>query len=589
MTTKPEATAAGGPVAQRLTEEPRAAEESKQLHTAAPVGEDFVELAPQFAEALDNCDFSQSGLTQLCGPDAVAALYRGEPEALAWALDHPPIDPDVEDSGEGDAATNETLRFLVRALILREPISPADLARALGGELSQQLIACGAFTCASREPQRVISAIDTRPVVLSNEQHIVFSDPDASIVPTAQPMEHVAGLGQASLTLARSVPSSPVDSLLDLGCGCGAQSLAQLGCARHVVATDVASRAVTFTRATLAGARSAIEPTLRPRIEVLKGAWFEPVAGRRFERIVSNPPFVVSPPEVDHIYRDSGLGLDNASKLVVSGAPEHLVPGGRAHLLAAWTHVAGEPWQARVAGWLPDSGVEAWVLERDCVDPATYVATWLRDEGVDPRSRNGRSKTRRWLNYLAQNEVEAIGFGFIAIENTGQPRSSVVAEELTAAFDDPLGPEVAEYFDRASWLRERGGEEILEARYRLRPGLAREEVTVADMDAQIGFEAAALRLTRTEGPRWSHEVDSHVAAIVAGLHPQGLTAGDVLELYAAAHGLDAAELHEPVAAILTDLVRHGLVLPADLRTDAASTSFEHLANTAAPPSHDQKE
>src|SRR5699024_3125662 len=58
--------------------------------------------------------------------------------------------------------------------------------------------------------------------------------------------------------------------------------------------------------------------------ELLSGPWFDPVAGRRFDRIVANPPFVVGTSEVGHSYRESGLVLDGASSTVVSGAPEHL-------------------------------------------------------------------------------------------------------------------------------------------------------------------------------------------------------------------------------------------------------------------------
>ena len=102
-------------------------------------------------------------------------------------------------------------------------------------------------------------------------------------------------------------------------------------------------------------------------------------------------------PEVGHVYRDSGLNLDAASELVISQAAEHLTPGGTAHLLAAWVHRGEESWQQRVASWLPDTGVAAWVIERDVVDPAHYVSTWLEDESIDVRSPEGIQRSRQWL------------------------------------------------------------------------------------------------------------------------------------------------------------------------------------------------
>ena len=45
-------------------------------------------------------------------------------------------------------------------------------------------------------------------------------------------------------------------------------------------------------------------------VELLDGPWLAPVAGRRFDLIVSNPPFVPGPARVDYVYRDSGQAGD---------------------------------------------------------------------------------------------------------------------------------------------------------------------------------------------------------------------------------------------------------------------------------------
>lgn len=127
-----------------------------------------------------------------------------------------------------------------------------------------------------------------------------------------------------------------MDSALDLGAGSGVQALAQLGCASQVTLTDVHPRALDMAEATLAAAGAL------PQAELLERSWFEPVAGRTFDRIVANPPFVVGPPDIGHVYRDSGLDLDGATQLVVATAPEHLTEGGVAQLLGAWAHVRGE-------------------------------------------------------------------------------------------------------------------------------------------------------------------------------------------------------------------------------------------------------
>jgi len=494
-----------------------------------PVTDLAAELTAFFAEA----GFTADGLAAHLGPDALDALYRGEPAAVRYAT-----------------ADDSALSGLIRAFILRDPLPATALADLVGASLAARLIDA---RVAHADPHGTVRlALDIRPHVIVGEDRWVFSDPDAALTVRVPGPDHVLGVGAASLSLLQSTPVTPVDSVLDLGTGSGVQALGQLGAA--VTATDVHPRALDLAEATFAGAGA--------DVELLEGPWFEPVAGRRFDRIVANPPFVVGLPEVGHVYRDSGLNLDGASELVISQAPGHLTDGGTAHLLAAWVHTHEQSWQQRVASWLPDTGVAAWIIERDCADPALYVGTWLRDESIDPRSPEADERTRAWLAHFDAHGVTGIGFGFVAIRMIGDQPSEILAEEMPQSFTDPLGPEVEEYFERTAWLRDRTTDEIADARFRPRPGLAREEISVPDEDAGVGFTRVALRLTRTDGPRWSHDVDTHLAAIVAGLHPQGLSLRETAELYAMANGLDEQSLVSAAVPAVVDLVRHGLVMPA---------------------------
>jgi len=74
---------------------------------------------------------------------------------------------------------------------------------------------------------------------------------------------------------------------LDLGTGTGAIALALAHERPHwqIAATDVSAAALAVAR------KNAVTLQL-PQVEFLCGAWFEPLAGRRFEFIVSNPPYV---------------------------------------------------------------------------------------------------------------------------------------------------------------------------------------------------------------------------------------------------------------------------------------------------------
>ncbi|WP_258934412.1 50S ribosomal protein L11 methyltransferase [Nesterenkonia pannonica] len=100
------------------------------------------------------------------------------------------------------------------------------------------------------------------------------------------------GIGQASLTLAASTHRRQVATALDIGTGCGIQLLHLLLHADHVVGTDLSERALTCARFNLLlnAPTLRLDPqNLHSRVELLHGSLLEPVAGRRFDLVVSNP------------------------------------------------------------------------------------------------------------------------------------------------------------------------------------------------------------------------------------------------------------------------------------------------------------
>lgn len=509
------------------------------------------ECAPELIDLLQRRGLTAAGLAGHLGPAATEALYRGVPAAVRHVLGTADID------------------VLIRAFLLHDAVPRSCFERAVGPSLTQKLIDARAATTPDSETVRVI--VDIRPHTIDGHDRWVFSDVDASLVDHVPGRDHVLGVGAASLSLMRSTPTSPVESVLDLGTGSGVQLLGQLGSARTLTGTDIHPRALDFARATVSGATvaGATAPTSTadgPQVELLTGPWFEPVAGRTFDRVTANPPFVVGPPEVDHIYRDSGLALDGATEKVASEVVDYLAPNGTAHLLGAWVHTAeGGSWRQRVAAWLPSTGVAAWVIQRDVADPAQYVATWLEDESLDPRSAAGQERTARWLQYFADNDVTGIGFGFIAIQRIGDDEpSDILAEEMEQPFHGSLGPEVEEYFARAEWLRGKDRNDLSDCQFLVRPSAALEQVSLPDAESRQGFAPAVWRLTRTDGPRWSHDIDKHLASLLAGLNPQGLGLGETAELYAFAQGLDAEELVDSAVSAAVDLIRHGFLIPTDL-------------------------
>ncbi|HUI58794.1 MAG TPA: peptide chain release factor N(5)-glutamine methyltransferase [Steroidobacteraceae bacterium] len=88
---------------------------------------------------------------------------------------------------------------------------------------------------------------------------------------------------------ALALVSAPQASVADLGTGSGAIALALASERREwrITATDRSERA-------LATARANAKSLSLAHVEFLPGNWFEPLAGRRFDLLVSNPPYIAA-------------------------------------------------------------------------------------------------------------------------------------------------------------------------------------------------------------------------------------------------------------------------------------------------------
>lgn len=139
--------------------------------------------------------------------------------------------------------------------------------------------------------------------------------------------------------------ATPALRALDLGTGAGPIALALAHDRPHwqITATDVSEAALALARTNAVALR-------QPQVEFLLGSWFEPLGGRSFDRIVSNPPYVAGD---DPVLLQAPLCYEPRVALTTEGdalcdlrriiraAPAHLARGGWL-LLEHGTTQAGE-------------------------------------------------------------------------------------------------------------------------------------------------------------------------------------------------------------------------------------------------------
>lgn len=114
---------------------------------------------------------------------------------------------------------------------------------------------------------------------------------------------YVMGIGGSTITLSQLTIRRPSRHTLDLGCGCGVHAFLAAPHSRQVAAVDLNPRAVQL---------AAFNARLN-NINCLEGDFFGPVGEQKFDLIISNPPFVISP-ETRFIYRDGGMEADSVCR-----------------------------------------------------------------------------------------------------------------------------------------------------------------------------------------------------------------------------------------------------------------------------------
>ena len=477
---------------------------------------------------------------------------------------------------------------LTALFMLGEPVSATALDAALPRTAAAGAVAIG-LVGEPDETGCVRALVDLRPHEAVDDagevRWWVASDLGELVTGRALAPDHVLGVGGAGLTLAGLTPRTPVRTALDLGCGCGIQTLYLLRHAEHVVATDISTRALAFTafNAALAGvsvtgasgAGSDIAPSSGldseadatsgsdsapdtasgvGRLELLHGSLLEPVAGRRFDLIASNPPFVLTPPAV----REAGLPLmeyrDAGGPILpglVAGIGDHLEPGASAVMLGNWEHRGTGSWRDAVAAWLPE-GLDAWVIEREFQDPVEYATMWLRDGGLTPERDPGAfdSALEAWIDDFEARDVRGVGFGYLIVHRPQSPREPWrLLEEVTTSGQGVLGPHVAEVLEVRERLAGLDDDAVADLCPLLAPDVTEERHLVPG-----AAEPTVILLRQGGGLGRTLQASTAVAAL-AGVADGELSVGQVASAVAALSELNAADA-AALRAEMVEATRH---------------------------------
>lgn len=274
-----------------------------------------------------------------------------------------------------------------------------------------------------------------------------------------QPADLVLPIGPSGMYLAAITIRRQVGSALDLGCGCGIQSLLISRHATHVTATDINPRALALTRlnAALNGASN---------IETLEGSYFEPVDGRTFDLIVANLPYVITP-ENRLIYRDLGSTDDLPIRRNVEQVPEHLNEGGFGQLMLNWIHGAEQPWYEPISAWTTRHNADSWLIYSHSKTPEEYTRQWMTIHEEDAPEHYARVRDE-WIGWYQAHNIQRLAFGVLSLRRRTASDNWRCSLRVERTSSGALGEFIRHLFANQDFLNGIAGPSDL-LRYRLRP------------------------------------------------------------------------------------------------------------------------
>jgi protein-L-isoaspartate O-methyltransferase len=385
------------------------------------------------------------------------------------------------------------LNTAIRLFFLGVPLPRQEVERALAPISADDLLRLGvAVDGGGTAVQAAVRLVPHADLLLAGNRY-----PDETA--GAAPADYVATVTAPSAILGCLTVRRPVTTSLDIGTGSGVQALWLARHSERVVAVDVNRRALNLAafNARLNGITN---------IEFREGSLFEPVAGERFDLIVCNAPYVVSP-DFHYAYRDSGAQSDAFNERLVREAPAHLVEGGFAHLLVGWI-LGDADWTARPRAWVEGSGCDCWLLLGVQRDAVTHAAVWNEELSREPERY--AETLDRWIGYLTGLAAEAVAEGAVILRRKSDRSNWFRADPIPPGQPTPASDHVLRVFAAHDHLADLPDETaLLDERLALVDsvrieqelscrdgGYVVEEMTVV-LDEGLGFRAGVDQNTAT--------------------------------------------------------------------------------------------
>jgi methylase of polypeptide subunit release factors len=424
----------------------------------------------------------------------------------------------LESSGYGDAGIAPTiteepmplpdasaapskLNTLLRLFFMFEECPADDVAAALHPLTADELMAVGILR---PEGDLVSACVRIQPF-----QHLLFLfEQDA---PDTAPEESLMLISPSSMEVAHLMTRRRSRKALDIGTGCGFLATLVAPFCEKVYAIDVNPAAV---RAAEFNARW----NGLPNISFEAGNLLEPVRGQRFDLIVCNPPFLITPvPEVfsaRFLFKHSGLAGDTFCINLAREASQLLEEGGYFHMMFQWEEPQGANWSSQLEKSFSGLGCDVWVSRISTAAVEQYVTEWI--EGLS-ESEQACSEllTEQALRYFREKNVATTSTGLLTLRRATDRKNYSWFDEAPEDRGEPYGATVAALFDTRVYLAGLSDAALLQEQIRVSPDVTMLQTSRLESGEWL---PTATELALTHGLKYSFgDVDPELIKLLAHL------------------------------------------------------------------------
>lgn len=373
---------------------------------------------------------------------------------------------------------------------------------------------------------------------------------DLWVVADDQWLDEDAVMGATATTqsLSRWLPARFEGTALDVGCGAGSLALLLAKRGARATGTDLNPRAVALARfnARFNGLAA----------EFVEGSLYEPVAGRRFDRVVAQPPYVSQAPglaDVKILY--GGSWGDELALRFVAGAHAALTPGGQGLFMFESAARKGAPLHARLGPMLEGAPVDLVLLSHTGAPADLEAVLFASQDEPTLDAAYVEAVRKRWAHFraLGVEEFQSVLAVVRSHAGTAVTRGAVLASRV-ASFRHGEAAILDAYLAGVDLLRAGDG------------ALSAAKVTLgADAtwreERRPGDEEPKRTLLFPEGIATKREISEPVYALLSLLH-ESASVAEATARYAELCEVDPGEVSAQVLGFVREMLGAGVLAPA---------------------------